>query len=40
MAGINWFKIALTYCVPYAVCTYGAVSARVAQRLAVLASKE
>ena len=27
-ASINWFKIALTYCVPYAVCTYGAVSAQ------------
>jgi hypothetical protein len=25
---VNWFKIALTYCVPYLVCTYGAVSAR------------
>jgi hypothetical protein len=25
-ANINWLKIALTYCVPYAVCTYGAVS--------------
>ena len=27
-ASINWFKIVLTYCVPYAVCTYGAVSAQ------------
>jgi hypothetical protein len=27
-APINWFKIALTYCVPYAVCTYGAVTAQ------------
>jgi hypothetical protein len=26
MASINWLKIVLTYCVPYAVCTYGAVS--------------
>jgi hypothetical protein len=26
MASINWLKIILTYCVPYAVCTYGAVS--------------
>jgi hypothetical protein len=26
---INWFKIILTYFVPYAVCTYGAVSAQV-----------
>ena len=25
-ASINWFKLVLTYCVPYAVCTYGAVS--------------
>ena len=26
MATVNWLKVALTYCVPYAVCTYGAVS--------------
>ncbi|RXG90389.1 nitrate/nitrite transporter NrtS [Bradyrhizobium zhanjiangense] len=26
---INWFKITLTYFVPYAVCTYGAVSFRI-----------
>jgi len=25
MAPINWLKLVLTYCVPYAVCTYGAV---------------
>jgi hypothetical protein len=25
-APINWIKIILTYFVPYAVCTYGAVS--------------
>ena len=25
---INWFKVALTYCVPYVVCTYGAVSSQ------------
>jgi hypothetical protein len=25
-AQVNWIKIALTYLVPYAVCTYGAVS--------------
>ncbi len=25
-APINWFKIVLTYLVPYAVSTYGAVS--------------
>ena len=24
---INWLKVILTYFVPYAVCTYGAVSA-------------
>ncbi|MGD9631876.1 MULTISPECIES: nitrate/nitrite transporter NrtS [unclassified Afipia] len=23
---INWIKVVLTYLVPYAVCTYGAVS--------------
>jgi hypothetical protein len=28
MGPINWLKLALTYCVPYAVCTYGAVSYR------------
>jgi hypothetical protein len=27
-AAVNWFKIVLTYLVPYAVCTYGAVSAQ------------
>jgi len=26
IASINWWKLLLTYCVPYAVCTYGAVS--------------
>ena len=26
MASINWLKLILTYFVPYAVCTYGAVS--------------
>jgi hypothetical protein len=26
MASINWLKLVLTYCVPYVVCTYGAVS--------------
>jgi hypothetical protein len=25
-SSINWLKVVLTYCVPYAVCTYGAVS--------------
>lgn len=27
-SAVNWFKVALTYCVPYAVCTYGAVMAK------------
>ena len=26
VAAFNWTKIVLTYIVPYAVCTYGAVS--------------
>ena len=26
MASINWWKLVLTYCVPYVVCAYGAVS--------------
>jgi hypothetical protein len=25
-APVNWLKLALTYLVPYAVCTYGAVA--------------
>jgi hypothetical protein len=25
-ASVNWAKVLLTYCVPYLVCTYGAVS--------------
>lgn len=29
-APISWLKIILTYFVPYAVCTYGAVSAQFA----------
>lgn len=28
VASINWLKVVLTYCVPYAVCTYGAVSSQ------------
>ncbi len=32
MASVNWLKLTLTYCVPYAVCTYGAVSAALARR--------
>jgi hypothetical protein len=31
MGPINWLKLALTYCIPYAVCTYGAVSYRLKQ---------
>jgi len=27
-APVNWLKIVLTYFVPYAVCTYGAVSSQ------------
>ena len=30
---INWIKIVLTYFVPYAVCTYGAVSYRMSRPL-------
>lgn len=26
MGHVNWLKVVLTYCVPYAMCTYGAVS--------------
>jgi hypothetical protein len=32
---INWFKVALTYCVPYAVCTYGAVSSQLNAALGI-----
>jgi hypothetical protein len=28
-APINWLKVVLTYFVPYAVCTYGAASAKI-----------
>ena len=31
MASVNWLKVVLTYCVPYAVCTYGAVSYQLKQ---------
>ena len=30
---LNWIKIILTYFVPYAVCTYGAVSYRMSRPL-------
>ena len=29
---INWIKLALTYLVPYAVCTYGSVSSQLIMR--------
>ena len=29
---VNWFKLALTYAVPYCVATYGAVSFQLAAR--------
>jgi hypothetical protein len=32
---INWFKMMLTYLVPYAVATYGAVSAQLAAQSVV-----
>jgi hypothetical protein len=28
-APVSWLKLILTYVVPYAVCTYGAVSAKI-----------
>ena len=27
-APVAWWKVALTYCVPYFVCTYGAVTSK------------
>lgn len=33
VAPVNWFKIVLTYFVPYVVCTYGAVSSQRIQGL-------
>jgi len=33
-AGLNWFKIGLTYVMPYLVSTYGAVSVRMELRRA------
>jgi hypothetical protein len=33
-SSVNWLKIVLTYCVPYAVCTYGAVSQQLRLRAA------
>ncbi len=37
-ATINWTKAALTYLVPYAVATYGAISYRLAQQKLARAS--
>jgi hypothetical protein len=31
---IDWLKVALTYCVPYAVSTYGAVTVQLARHRA------
>lgn len=31
-APVNWVKVVLTYFVPYAVCTYGAVCAQLASQ--------
>jgi hypothetical protein len=39
-APVNWLKIVLTYCVPYAVCTYGAVSHQLARRPSASATME
>jgi hypothetical protein len=36
MASVNWWKLVLTYCVPYVVCTYGAVSYQMNKAHAVL----
>lgn len=36
---INWFKIVLTYLVPYGVCTYGAVSTQLMPR-ALIGAKD
>ena len=31
-AAVNWSKLLLTFCIPYAVCTYGAVSTKIASQ--------
>jgi hypothetical protein len=36
---INWFKIILTYFVPYAVCTYGAVSFQLRKNAPIAATE-
>lgn len=33
-ASLNWFKVVLTFFVPYAVCTYGAVYAQIKSGMA------
>lgn len=38
--GIDWVKVALTYCVPYLVCTYGAVASRLDHAPATLLAQE
>ncbi|HEV8553719.1 MAG TPA: nitrate/nitrite transporter NrtS [Casimicrobiaceae bacterium] len=40
MAPVNWLKVMLTYCVPYAVATYGAVSYQTRQPLSGSATTE
>jgi hypothetical protein len=39
-SSINWLKVILTYCVPYAVCTYGAVSYQLRMRAEAGKTKE
>ena len=39
ITSINWLKLILTYCVPYAVCTYGAVSYQLRQAAGPLEQK-
>jgi hypothetical protein len=40
VAPVNWLKVVLTYCVPYAVATYGAVSYQTRQSLCGSAATE
>jgi len=39
-APVNWLKIVLTYCVPYVVCTYGAISHQLTRRTSPSAAME
>jgi len=39
MASWDWVKVAITYCVPYCVATYGVVSARCNTRRANKATR-